>query len=169
MLEAIFSNIIGFDGIIILLGLLNGGLFYLAFKSAEKLTDDLSRDGICQADMRKDSESKGNRLKDKEIISLRNKAENLYTWYINISAIFPLLGILGTVGALVGLQSDGMNSDESFLIALTSTFWGLIFSIIFKALQTLVESKLDEGIHEAERCLEITADGKPKEHSDEKT
>lgn len=168
MLEAIFSNIIGFDGIIILLGLLNGGLFYLAFKAAEKLADDLSRDGISQADMRKDAGRRGSRLKDKEIIALRNKAENLYTWYINISAIFPLLGILGTVGALVGLQSDGMNSDQSFLIALTSTLWGLIFSIIFKALQTLVESKLDEGIHEAERCLKITDGEDLKEHKDEK-
>ena len=156
MFEAIFSNIIGFDGIIILLGLLNGWFFYLAFKAAEKLTDDLSRDGVCQADMRKDSERKGERLSDKEIIALRNKAESLYTWYINISAVFPLLGILGTVWALVGLKSDGMTSDNSFLIALTSTLWGLIFSIIFKVLQTVVEAKLDEGVHEAERCLKIS-------------
>jgi len=163
MIEAIFKNIIGFDGIIILLGILNGWLFYTAYKSAEKLRDDLSRDGVCQADMRKDSEKKGTRLTDRDIISLRNKAETLYTWYINISAIFPLMGILGTVWALVGLQSDGMSSDDSFLIALTSTLWGLIFSIIFKALQTIVETKLDEGIHEAERCLKITSDEQPKE------
>ena len=43
--------------------------------------------------------------------------------------------------------------NENFLAALTSTFWGLIFSIIFKGEQTPVETWLDNGMREAERCL----------------
>ena len=102
---------------------------------------------------------------DKEIIALRNKAELWYTWYVNISAIFPLLGILGTVIALIGMQGEAMTADSSFLLALTSTFWGLIFSITFKSLQTLIEAKLDEGVREAERCLGIAKD--PEEKNEE--
>ena len=58
-----------------------------------------------------------------------------------------------------------MTADSSFLLALTSTFWGLIFSIVFKSMQTLIEAKLDEGVREAERCLGITKD---TEESNEK-
>ena len=165
MLEAIFKNLLGFDLIIMILAVANGGVFYMAFKSAQKLAKDLSSDGLWQADMRSDEKRSGRRLADKEIIALRNNAELWYTWYVNISAIFPLLGILGTVIALIGMQGEAMAADDSFLLALTSTFWGLIFSIVFKSMQTPIEAKLDEGVREAERCLGITRD---TEESDEK-
>ncbi len=158
MLEAIFKNLLGFDFIIMVLAVANGVIFYMALKSAQRLAMDLSSDGLWQADMRKDESSSGRRLADKEIIALRNNAELWYTWYVNISAIFPLLGILGTVIALIGMQGSGMTADNSFLLALTSTFWGLIFSIVFKSMQTLIEAKLDEGVREAERCLGIAKD-----------
>lgn len=158
MAEAIFKNLLGFDMIIMLLAVLDSGVFYMAYKAAQKLAKDLSSDGLWQADIRRDGSSSGRQLADKEIISLRNKAELWYTWYVNISAVFPLLGILGTVIALIGMHGSAMTADNSFLIALTSTFWGLIFSIVFKSMQTLIEAKLDEGVREAERCLGIAKD-----------
>lgn len=158
MLKALFSNIIGFDAIILLLGIFNGWVLYRAYIAAKKLYDDLNTDGLCQADMRKNMKKNGKRLMDKEIITLRNKAEEWYTWYVNISAVFPLLGILGTVIALIGMQDGFMDNDSSFLLALTSTFWGLVFSIIFKSLQTIIEAKLDDGVREAERCLGMLAE-----------
>lgn len=162
MTEAIFRNLLGFDLIIMLLAVANSGVFYMAYTTARKLRNDLSSDGLWQADMRKDESSSGKQLGDKEIIALRNNAELWYTWYVNISAIFPLLGILGTVIALIGMQGDAMTADNSFLLALTSTFWGLIFSIVFKSLQTLIEAKLDEGVREAERCLGIAKETEEK-------
>ncbi len=165
--RAIFGNLLGFDGIILLLGVFNAWVLYKAYNAANKLVSDLSTDGLCQADMRMDENAGGKRLSDKEIIALRSKAETLYTWYINISAVFPLLGILGTVIALIGMQSDMAGTDENFLLALTSTFWGLVFSIIFKALQTLIEARLDIGTHEAERCLGIVR-GEKTEDDNEK-
>ena len=163
MLEAIFKNLLGFDMIIMVLALANCGVFYMAFNSARKLAKDLSSDGLWQADIRKDEKTSGNRLIDKEIIALRNKAELWYTWYVNISALFPLLGILGTVIALIGMQGDAMSADSSFLLALTSTFWGLVFSIIFKSVQTIIEARLDEGVREAESCLGIAGDAEEKD------
>ncbi len=155
MLKALLSNLLGFDAIILLLGIFNGWVFYQAYTSAKQLCDSLYSDGLIQADIRGKEKRNGKFLKDKEIIYLRNTAENRYTWYVNISAIFPLLGILGTVLALISMQGQAMDSDSSFLVALTSTFWGLVFSILFKSLQTIIEAKLDEGVREAERCLEI--------------
>ena len=162
MFEAILKNLLGFDLIIMLLAVFDCWVFYMAYTSAHRLAKDLSSDGLWQADVRKNKKSKAKRLVDKEIIALRNKAEMWYTWYVNISAIFPLLGILGTVIALIGMQGEGMTADNSFLIALTSTFWGLVFSIIFKSIQTLIEARLDEGVREAERCLGIAGDAEEK-------
>ena len=162
MLEAILKNLLGFDFIIMVLAAFNGWVFYKAYISARKLAGDLSSDGLWQADVRGNKKNKAKRLIDKEIIALRNKAETWYTWYVNISAVFPLLGILGTVIALIGMQGEGINADDSFLVALTSTFWGLVFSIIFKSIQTLIEARLDEGVREAERCLGITGDAEEK-------
>ena len=59
-----------------------------------------------------------------------------YTLFITFISIFPLLGMLGTVIALLGLDmSDAeaiSNAKENFFGALTSTAWGIIFAITFK-------------------------------------
>lgn len=154
-MKAVLDNLLGFDLMIVALGGFNFWVMYRAFNAAKELVKKLGTDGVSQADMRRGKASKAERLTDEEIIAMRNRAENLYTLYVNISAVFPLFGILGTVIALIGMQ-DGLGAmDSGFLMALTSTFWGLVFSIIFKFCQTIVENKLDEGAREAERCLEI--------------
>ena len=59
--------------------------------------------------------------------------------------LFPLLGILGTVSGLV-VQLKAQNIDEMFSsldVALTSTFWGLIVTVILKVCAT-VSAKLIE-------------------------
>ena len=59
--------------------------------------------------------------------------------------LFPLLGILGTVSGLVG-QLQAQNIDEMFGSldqALTSTFWGLIVTVILKVCAT-ISAKLIE-------------------------
>ena len=62
------------------------------------------------------------------------KANRSYTLFVNFISIFPLLGILGTVWALLGVAvGDGLEaSEDNFLMALTSTAWGVIFSMVFK-------------------------------------
>ena len=59
MLEAIFKNLLGFDIIIMLLAVANGGVFYMAYTAARKLYKDLSSDGLWQADVRKDKKKTG--------------------------------------------------------------------------------------------------------------
>jgi len=63
------------------------------------------------------------------------KCSRFVHWYSPIMTIFPFLGILGTVWALL---SSGIDFGEAqaikanFLLALTSTFWGLIGAIASK-------------------------------------
>ena len=59
-----------------------------------------------------------------------------YTLFITFISIFPLLGMLGTVLALLGLDmssADAINdAKNSFFSALTSTAWGIIFAVVYK-------------------------------------
>ena len=58
-----------------------------------------------------------------------------YSYFVNITSIFPLLGILGTVFSLINLVGgDAEITQQSFFVALTSTGWGVVFSMIFKVL-----------------------------------
>ena len=67
-------------------------------------------------------------------------ASKSYAIFLTIISIFPLLGMLGTVFGLLGLDlasGDMENIKNNFFIALTSTAWGIIFSIIFKILDAV--------------------------------
>ena len=70
------------------------------------------------------------------------KMNTRYTLFITLISIFPLLGMLGTVLALLGLDMSSAEAISSaknnFFGALTSTAWGIIFAIIFK----IVNAKL---------------------------
>ena len=76
---------------------------------------------------------------------LRGRSARLYAVYGNVTAIFPLLGILGTVIALLGLTGDLTAMEGSFLAALTSTFWGLIASIVFKFLDSFISYQAESN------------------------
>lgn len=58
----------------------------------------------------------------------------LYGIFTNLVSIFPLLGMIGTVWALLNLNLEDANKEiiNNFFGALTSTFWGAIIGIIFK-------------------------------------
>lgn len=73
----------------------------------------------------------------------------LYTLFITSISIFPLLGMFGTVIGLLGLDlstGDMENIRTNFFIALTSTAWGIIFSVIFKVLHALIADYVEEQI-----------------------
>jgi biopolymer transport protein ExbB/TolQ len=64
-----------------------------------------------------------------------------------------LLGLLGTVIALLGVAGDSgfENTQQNFLIALTSTLWGVVSAIIFKVLDALTSPQVDKYDNEVER------------------
>ena len=68
---------------------------------------------------------------------VRGKLNWWYNFFLTLISIFPLLGMFGTVAALLNLDFsdmagnlDGVKTD--FFHALTSTAWGIVFSVVFK-------------------------------------
>ena len=79
-----------------------------------------------------------------QISELKNERKSLlngYTWYANITAIFPLLGILGTVAALVTYSNETMM--DNFMVALGTTLLGVFWAIISKAGDAILSASLD--------------------------
>lgn len=81
-----------------------------------------------------------------------NEVVSGYNACIQLIPLFPLLGILGTVSGLI-MQLKGRDMDmlfESLDVALASTFWGLIATIVLKVIAT-ISAKL---IEDAENTLD---------------
>ncbi|MBQ7176180.1 MAG: MotA/TolQ/ExbB proton channel family protein, partial [Victivallales bacterium] len=87
------------------------------------------------------------------LMESRSKSEQLYSWFANMTAIFPLLGILGTVISLLPMVADMENMQQNFFAALTSTLWGLIFAIAAKIADAPLAAKMEENDKELELLL----------------
>ncbi len=88
--------------------------------------------------------------------------DNLYTVFITIISMFPLMGMLGTVMALINLNSvfeagvsDITAIQSEFFLALTSTAWGIIFSLIFKFINSFFQPFIENQIEKAKKVLGI--------------
>lgn len=66
----------------------------------------------------------------------------LYQIYANLTAVFPLLGIMGTVAALITV-AESSDLMANLMVALTTTLNGVIWAIIFKCLDAVLSAPLD--------------------------
>ncbi len=82
---------------------------------------------------------------EEEIVMLRKSSEAWYTIFATLTSIFPLLGILGTVVSLLPMVADMADMQQNFFAALTSTFWGLVFAILFKLLDGFLSSRIEDN------------------------
>ena len=85
--------------------------------------------------------------------NLANRLNSWYNFFTTMITIFPLLGMYGTVRALIQINLSGeMDSfRQEFFGALTSTAWGIIFAIIFKVINSIVEYRVISKIEAAEK------------------
>ena len=146
-MKVIFSNIIGFDMIIFLLAAANGVVFYFTKRYADELFDKMHLTVFVPGSRRSQEEARDelDNLRESDVVAMRSKMGRWYSLYINLTGIFPLLGILGTVTSLLGLVSDMSDVQGSFYSALTSTFWGIVFAMLFKFLDGIVSPKIEEN------------------------
>ncbi|MDO5558946.1 MAG: MotA/TolQ/ExbB proton channel family protein [Oscillospiraceae bacterium] len=82
-----------------------------------------------------------------------------YTVFLAIVSLFPLLGMLGTVLSLLALDISTENTDalkQNFFIALDTTAWGLVFSIIFKAVHSFVQTKIETAITKIDELIRLS-------------
>lgn len=100
--------------------------------------------------------------KDTDVSNKKKKVSNsvlvtVYNLFVTGISIFPLLGMLGTVSGLLGLDlaaGDMSNIKNNFFMALTSTAWGIVFSIIFKVLHAWKEFYFEKKIKESTELME---------------
>lgn len=146
-ISVIFMNFWGYDIIIAAAAVLTGIVFFSLNRSADKLYKKMHLtvfvpDGRLSS---KEADSDMSGLRETEIVIMRNHTGKLYSIFVNLTGIFPLLGILGTVVSLLGLVADTSDITGNFYGALTSTFWGLVFAIIFKFLDGVVSAKIEDN------------------------
>ncbi len=145
--SVIFMNIWGYDMIIFIVAVFTGIMYYYLWRSADRLYKKMHLTVfVPDSDISpKEAVSDISGLRESEIVSMRNQTGSLYSVFVNLTGIFPLLGILGTVTSLLGLVSDTSDITGNFYGALTSTFWGLVFAIIFKFLDGIVSAKIEDN------------------------
>lgn len=98
---------------------------------------------------------------DKQILDLKKWRKCMiisYAFYANITAIFPLLGILGTVAALVTYSNETMM--DNFMVALSTTLLGVFFAIVFKGLDALLSGSIDDNLEKAYSIIQKHDEGK---------
>lgn len=157
MIGIILKNLLGYDLLILVLAAFAGLYVYpKAIKASDALKNHLQPtlyipievllQGFQQADKKEIDLHQIKQLKDSEARSVNM----LFT----IISVFPLMGILGTIIALLGMVNLG--SEEvliNFTTALTSTFWGLVFSIGFKGLTSMLVAQNEQNIENFELLI----------------
>ena len=140
LLKAIFSNILGLDGFIIIIIILN---IFLVGNMTRRLSN--KAEGAMRKVVYKPIDDivekigKAEKKEKLDLHKLKSTIETQHTWYqifISITSIMPLLGILGTVISLLGITAlEQSVIQANFLTALSSTFWGIVGAIICRVVE----------------------------------
>ena len=141
-----FSSIVSSDTVILIIAVLTGTVYWSLCQKVKEYRQNFSR---WKAE------------KKIKTISTRNRAlKKWHNVFITLISFFPLLGMLGTVIALLRLDISAADDSvkNNFFNALTSTAWGIVFSLVFKGLNALIETDIDDFIDKSEKIIEENED-----------
>ena len=135
----LMSSIFSGDFYILLFAVLAGTILVSVLRVAEKVEEEVK---LCHADPNK-----------RFAADLAGRLNTGYNFFTTMITIFPLLGMFGTVRALIRINLGGeMDSfRQEFFGALTSTAWGIIFAVIFKLINAYFEYRIVSQIEAAEK------------------
>lgn len=137
---------------IITVAIINGIMFVLTFKSKQDV------DKLLHPTSNRVRKTIPNINMTNEEIENAQKAyrrmSTLYSLYANITAIFPLLGILGTVAALIKEADDIEKLTDNFNVALSTTFFGILFAIFFKAIDAAISGSMEVIIEDISHVVQ---------------
>lgn len=161
ILGVYWDNFLKFDWLIFILAVINAYFLIQSLRQSQAIASILYPKGYLPGgwdnyvDMKGHYDSVMNLKGEQTLIEHRRRMNLSYTIFENITTIFPLMGLLGTVISLIPMvKSIGTIEQGLFFSALTSTFWGIVFAIIFKG----INGYLDAGITEAEKNIQIFLD-----------
>ena len=166
----LFTRMTVIDLMIFVIGILNIAVFYRSAKKESNLlyahfnrTDSVSPLQDVQKKNLREVTAKETFLSASELLKHREQMNKAYSTYTIITTMFPLLGMLGTVMSLIPMVSSiGAEDFHLFFAALTSTFWGIVFAIICKTLDTLISYKIDDN----EKHIEYLLNPKRNRHEE---
>ncbi|MBQ2802314.1 MAG: MotA/TolQ/ExbB proton channel family protein [Lachnospiraceae bacterium] len=148
-----WENLLGFDWIIFVMAGINVIMYIKVLDRANRVYSHFNaKDQIANLNeeakkaLKENTKKEKHRLTANELLKYREKMNKYYALYSNLTTMFPLLGMLGTVVSLIPMvNSIGAAATESFFAALTSTFWGIIAALIFKGLDASVSYKIEDN------------------------
>ena len=148
LLPPILDNLLGYDLIIILTAIGTLGYFIYVLMHSNRVYNTIHTQGYRPDDVDdRANYTPPTRAEIKQtrtnLRKMRETSEKYYSMFANLTGIFPLLGILGTVVSLIPMVQDMANMQGSFFVALTSTLWGLIFAIFFKVLDATLSPRIE--------------------------
>ncbi len=154
----VIDNLLGYDALIFVWAGITLILFVKAKQNCTKLKHSLMGITITRREnaFRPECLEPVEKANEAQIIAMHSKQEKFYTAFINMTSVFPLLGMIGTVFALLNLSIDGSEEmlTSNFFVALTSTFWGAVFGVIAKAADCFLAPNIDENNERYHLCIE---------------
>ena len=152
-LEVISNNLRGFtfDWIIIIVGLINLAIFYITKIYMKKVSRSLNISQNMSIPTFTPPSLTPEELQ--KLDKLSKSTEQFYSLFFAVTSVFTLLGILGTVLSLIMLVGGDLTdvTQQSFFVALTSTFWGVIFAIFYRICDARISTKIQNNSDEVTR------------------
>lgn len=146
LIDIFINNFFRFDIVIFIIAIGNFWCYLLVHKAANKLYSKMHFTIFIPSH---DPYSKASGdifdISETEIIIMRKKAGVFYNIFTTLTSIFTLFGILGTVLSLIPVVQDIGSIKANFFVSLTSTFWGIVFAIIFKILDAFLSGKMEDN------------------------
>ena len=172
ILGIIFSNFGFLDGVICLFGVLNLGIYGAAYGFTDRIyrhfnpQDRLSRlHEVSRRLLTSVTAAPLQPLRADALLEVRAKANLWYAVFCNITSLFPLMGMFGTVISLIPMvELIGSEAGGAFFTALTSTFWGILWAMLCKALDPFLSTRLEDNEKHMEYIFNPTLTRPEEEH-----
>lgn len=147
VLSTIAGNIIGYDGIIFVFAAVTLCVYIKAGRENRKLLSYFDEVTVKRKENDRVPETlkKPEKISEAELMEVHFGQDKFYGFFVNLVSIFPLLGMIGTVLALLSLDlsADNGSITSNFFGALTSTFWGAVFGTVFKIADSAVSTRIE--------------------------
>ena len=153
IINIFIKNLMGFDWIIFVMMAVNFAVFFSARTMVNTIYSHFNFNDYmvnlndeAKAAIKQTTKKEKQQLTARELLRYREAMNKRYALYSNLTTMFPLMGMLGTVVSLIPMvNSIGTENTGLFFSALTSTFWGIVFAIIFKLLDASISYKIEDN------------------------
>lgn len=169
-ISTVFMNFFGYDFFIFIAAAVTLVVYFRLKKAVNELSEKMHptihiSNGV---DSSKQVHKEIYSMKEDDVVNMRKRMGKLYSVFVNLTGIFPLLGILGTIISLLNMVSSFNDVQGNFYGALTSTFWGLVFAIIYKFLDGIISARIEDNEQAVALYLDRNSETHPVIKSEEK-